>query len=71
MAFCRGPIAATQGGVSLWITEEQISKWPPDVQAGMRFLLKIGDGSEFLTSAAENRSRPRLSKSTPHFRGID
>jgi hypothetical protein len=29
------------------------------------------DGSEFLTSAAENRSRPRLSKSTPHFRGID
>jgi hypothetical protein len=25
LAFCRGPIAATQGGASLWITEEQIS----------------------------------------------
>ena len=50
VAFCRGPIAATQGGVSLWITEEQISKWPPDGQAGVRFLL-AKPASEFVAKA--------------------
>ena len=44
------PIAATQGGLSLWITEEQISKWSPDVQAGVRFLL-AKPASEFVAEA--------------------
>ena len=36
--------------MSLWITEEQISKWPPEVQAGVRFLL-AKPASEFVAEA--------------------
>jgi len=71
LGFSRGPIAAKKGGMSLQITEEQISKWPPDAQAVVRFLLaKIADLEkrlqQFEGPKTPQNSSPPPSSQHPH-----